>query len=142
MAITTINTADLALEYESLKDYIETSFNNEFCEAEWYCPMSYDGIRDFIAESDDPAIEKWIENMNDEFYEIIEIEGLIDTVGRDFHYGLELIPVYLFPDYVEERMPEWGYNIPHFVEVDWNATSDHFASDYSVVTYKGDEYYF
>ena len=45
MAIITLYTDDIAAKYESLKDSIQTSFDNKFSEAEWYCPMTYEGRR-------------------------------------------------------------------------------------------------
>ena len=143
MAIITLYTDDIAAKYESLKDSIQTSFDNKFSEAEWYCPMTYEGLREFIAESEDPDVAEWMVNTNQELYDAVEIEGIIDAVGSEYFYaGVELIPVDLFPDYLEEAMPAWGYHIPDFLVVDWKVVADVVADDYKIVTYQGQDYYF
>lgn len=80
----------------------------------------------------------------DEEVELDELRELSAEVGGDWRYGETLIPVELFPEYVEELCRDCGYisnDLPHWIVVDWEATAENVPMDYSLVTYQGNEYY-
>jgi hypothetical protein len=90
----------------------------------------------------DKSIFEW-ENDNDFDIQHVDEINEIENNCSDFNYGVELIRDYDFEDYCREIVnDELGYNLPWWIEVDWEATSDNIQQDYTEVEYQGATYYF
>jgi hypothetical protein len=121
-----------------------------------------EALRDALEEAEDELREASEEQMeeaqekldaaalnfgDDEKKELKEIEELRDeTDSREFRHGIQLIPVDEFEDYARELADEIGA-IPKDAGwpctcIDWEQAAKELAMDYSVVTFRGEDYYF
>ena len=77
-----------------------------------------------------------------------ELQPLLDLKAEDipdWDYGATLIPVSDWEEYVEDLLKDCGYisnDVPWWIVIDWAATADNVAADYSTVDYDGDTYYY
>lgn len=69
-----------------------------------------------------------------------EGEGYAD----DWHDGVTLIRESYFAEYCEELLTECGdipANLPHYVVIDWERTSEYIMEDYTGIDFDGVTYY-
>ena len=128
---------DLFEEREDLKATILADFNEMFPEYET------DDFDDILFEEEE--IQSWKEDWEDELKEIEEIDTLEREVGSEFEYGVTLIPLEDFTDYVKEMLVDCGdlpSNIPSYISIDWEDAADNIKVDYSEVEYLGTDYLF
>lgn len=77
-----------------------------------------------------------------------ELQPLLDLKAEDipdWDYGATLIPESDWEEYVEDLVKDCGYisnDVPWWIVIDWAATADNIAADYSTVDYDGDTYYY
>ena len=77
-----------------------------------------------------------------------ELQPLLDLKAEDipdWDYGATLIPESDWEEYVEDLVKDCGYisnDVPWWIVIDWSATADNVAADYSTVDYDGDTYYY
>ena len=77
-----------------------------------------------------------------------ELQPLLDLKAEDipdWDYGATLIPESDWEEYVEDLVKDCGYisnDVPWWIVIDWAATADNVAADYSTVDYDGDTYYY
>ena len=77
-----------------------------------------------------------------------ELQPLLDLKAEgipDWNYGATLIPESDWEEYVEDLLKDIGYidkDFPYWIVIDWAATADNVAADYSTVDYDGDTYYY
>lgn len=67
-----------------------------------------------------------------------------ETCTSEFEYGTPLIRESHWVEYCEEMCRDIGdmpRDIPWYIEIDWEATADNIACDYSTVDYDGITYY-
>ena len=72
--------------------------------------------------------------------EINECEGYIS----DWEYGAGLIHERYFQEYCEQELVDCGYlpdNLPHWIEIDMEATAENMKQDYSEYEFDGEIYY-
>lgn len=77
-----------------------------------------------------------------------ELQPLLDLKAEgipEWDDGATLIPADKWEEYVEDLVKDCGY-IPNdaswWIVIDWAATADNVAVDYSTVDYDGDTYYY
>lgn len=133
-----IDTRNLAERREELKQEILDSFLENFPH---YGEMteSFEDIR-----FEEEEIQSWKEDFEDELKEIEEIDTIENELGSEFDYGVTLIDVDDFEEYVEEFLEDCGYipkDFPSWIEIDWEATADNVSQDYIEVEYQGNSYY-
>ena len=131
------DTRNLFEEREDLKATILADFNEMFPEYET------DDFDDILFEEEE--IQSWKEDWVDELEKIEEINSLEREVGSEFEYGVTLIPLEDFTDYVKEMLVDCGdlpSNIPSYISIDWEDTADNIKVDYSEVEYLGTDYLF
>nr|WP_317632986.1 hypothetical protein [uncultured Flavobacterium sp.] len=131
------DTRNLFEEREDLKATILADFNEMFPEYET------DDFDDILF--DEEEIQSWKEDWVDELEKIEEIDTLEREVGSEFEYGVTLIPLEDFTDYVEEMLVDCGdlpSNIPSYISIDWEDTADNIKVDYSEVEFQGTDYLF
>lgn len=128
---------DLFEEREDLKATILADFNEMFSEYET------DDFDDILFEEEE--ILSWKEDWVDELEKIEAIDTLEREVGSEFEYGVTLIPLEDFTDYVKEMLVDCGdlpSNIPSYISIDWEDTANNIKVDYSEVEYLGTDYLF
>lgn len=100
-----------------------------------------------VEEAQDAVDAAELDFGDDEKAELKEIEELRDeTDAREFRHGIQLIPCDEFEDYARELAEEIGA-IPDNAQwpcrcIDWEQAAKELAVDYSVVTFRGEDYYF
>lgn len=131
------DTRNLFEEREDLKATVLADFNEMFPEYET------DDFDDILFEEEEILI--WKEDWVDELEKIEEIDTLEREVGSEFEYGVTLIPLEDFTDYVKEMLVDCGdlpSNIPSYISIDWEDTADNIKVDYSEVEFQGTDYLF
>ena len=132
-----LDTRDLSKRREELKEEILDSFLENFPQ---YKEMteSFEDIR-----FEEEEIESWKEDFEDELKEIEEIDTIEDELSSNFEYGVTLVDVDDFEEYVEELLEDLDYipkDFPSWIKIDWKATVDNVSQDYTEVTYQGNSY--
>ena len=132
-----LDTRDLAERREALKQEILDSFLENFPHYE-EMTESFEDIR-----FEEEEIESWKEYFEDELKEIEEIDDVENELGSEFEYGVTLVDVDDWEEYVEELLEDIGYipkDFPSWIEIDWEATANNVKVDYTEVTYQGNSY--
>lgn len=132
-----IDTRNLAERREALKQEILDSFLENFPHYE-ETTESFEDIR-----FEEEEIESWKEDFEDELKEIEEIDDIENELGSEFEYGVTLVDVDDWEEYVEELLEDIGYipkDFPSWIEIDWEATANNVKVDYTEVTYQGNSY--
>ena len=132
-----LDTRDLSKRREELKEEILDSFLENFPH---YQEMteSFEDIR-----FEEEEIQSWKEDFEDELKEIEEIDTIENELGSEFDYGVALVDVDDFEEYVEDLLDELGYipkDFPSWIEIDWEATANNVRQDYTEVEYQGKSY--
>ena len=132
-----LDTRDLSKRREELKEEILDSFLENFPH---YQEMteSFEDIR-----FEEEEIQSWKEDFEDELTEIEEIDTIENELGSEFDYGVALVDVDDFEEYVEDLLDELGYipkDFPSWIEIDWEATANNVRQDYTEVEYQGNSY--
>ena len=132
-----LDTRNLAERREALKQEILDSFLENFPHYE-EMTESFEDIR-----FEEEEIESWKEDFEDELKEIEEIDDVENELGSEFEYGVALVDVDDWEEYVEELLEDTGYipkDFPSWIEIDWEATANNVKIDYTEVTYQGNSY--
>ena len=150
----TIDTRDLQKrmdELEELRDAIGTAQTavDEAEEARNNLDLIADATEDqkdasdsVVADAQEKLEDAEAAFGKDERDELAELEEIASEVS-DFRHGETLVPVSDFTDYVREMLHDCGdvtKHIPHYVEIDWEATADNVKADYTEVRYLWDDY--
>ncbi len=94
---------------------------------------------------EEEEIESWKEDFEDELKEIEEIDDVENELGSEFKYGVTLVDVDDWEEYVEELLEDIGYisdDFPSWIEIDWKATAENVKQDYSELEYEGETYFY
>ena len=132
-----IDTRNLAERREALKQEILDSFLENFPHYE-EMTESFEDIR-----FEEEEIESWKEDFEDELKEIEEIDDVENELGSEFEYGVTLVDIDDWEEYVEELLEDIGYipkDFPSWIEIDWEATANNVKVDYMEVIYQGNSY--
>jgi hypothetical protein len=87
-------------------------------------------------------VAQWVE-YNDELQALLKIMVELETVGggdeqwRGEWYPITLIADSYFTDYARELLEDCGdlpRELPHYIEIDWDATARNIRVDYTPVT--------
>lgn len=133
----TIDSRDLVERREALKQEILDSFLENFPHYE-EMTESFEDIR-----FEEEEIESWKQYFEDELKEIEEINDVENELGSEFEYGVTLIDVDDFEEFIEQDLEDCGYipkDFPSWIEIDWEATANNVKVDYTEVTYQGNSY--
>lgn len=81
-----------------------------------------------------------LQTINDVLEEIEDYGGDIEYRGN--WYPMNLINYYYFESYIRDEIEDIYdlSNIPHFIEIDWEATACNCRQDYSFVDINGEGY--
>lgn len=136
---------DLVAERDSLLEAINESSGvvdaDEYSEDESVKNAHLDALQ----EAKD-ALKEWDED-DETGGELKALQNLTEDCegyASDWRHGATLISEGYWVEYVEEMLKDCGdlpKNIPHYIEIDWEATAKNIAVDYSQVDYAGETYY-
>jgi len=102
-----------------------------------------------LLEYSTEADPQWRE-YNDELQALLKIMAELETVGggdeqwRGEWYPITLIADSYFTDYARELLEDIGdlpRELPHYIEIDWDATARNIRVDYTPVTISGFTYW-
>ena len=132
-----LDTRDLSKRREELKEEILDSFLENFPH---YQEMteSFEDIR-----FEEEEIQSWKEDFEDELKEIEEIDTIENELGSEFDYGVTLVDVDDWEEFVEQDLKDLDYipkDFPSWIEIDWEATANNVRQDYTEVEYQGNSY--
>ena len=131
------DTRTLSERREALKQEILDSFLENFPHYE-EMTESFEDIR-----FEEEEIESWKEYYEDELQEIEAINSIENELGSEFEYGVTLVDVDDWEEYVKEFLEDIGYipkDFPSWIEIDWEATANNVKQDYSEIEYQGTIY--
>lgn len=104
--------------------------------------------------TNDQEFSEWLESTPDELHTDLKqvlsvLEELKGNGGdeqwRGDWYPVTMIAEHYFTEYAEELLKDCGdlpQEIPHYIEIDWEATADNIKVDYSAIEIDGTTYYF
>ena len=125
---------NLELEIEDLNEYLE-----DLDKDLGMCGSDFEllTVQDEIEKG-----KEQLQDLRDELQPLLDLkaEGI-----PDWDYGATLIPESDWEEYVEDLVKDCGYisnDVPWWIVIDWAATADNVAADYSTVDYDGDTYYY
>lgn len=113
--------------------------------------QSIEGDDDLQIDEDDyndKHFREWLNqgaDLEDDRSELIALLALNDECENlsDWKYGETLIHASYWVDYVYDLLRECGdlpKDIPHYIEIDWDATANNIEQDYMRVDFDGEEY--
>ena len=80
--------------------------------------------------------------------ELEELEALKEEISNNsdegFEYGIQLIHENHIDDYLDELLEDCGYlpkDLPHWIQIDWQATYDNMKEDYNEIELNGNAFY-
>jgi antirestriction protein len=109
--------------------------------------------RDVIARIDELESIEGIEDKinaleeDDEAKELVALRELANGAegySDDWRYGATLVRDSYWVEYCEDLVKDTGdmpRDIPHYVEIDWNATAENIKADYTAVEFDGVTYW-
>ena len=89
----------------------------------------------------------WVNANPDDYAELMALTALQDEAegyAPDWTYGETLIRDSYFTDYTRELLEDCRYiphNLPHYIEIDWDATARNIQQDYTSVEFDGVTYW-
>ena len=136
-----LDTRDLQEQIDNLESEIEEL--NEYLEDLDKDLVSCASKHERLTTQDE--IEKGkeqLQDLRDELQPLLDLkyEGI-----PEWDDGATLISVSDWEEYVEALLKDCGYisnDVPWWIVIDWAATADNVAADYSTVDYDGDTYYY
>ena len=138
-----IDSRDIISRIEELESDLESEFED-------YQQECFDENAPLKADFD-----SWVEKNCMDFetwkseQDIEELESLQKVAEQgegygDWKYGETLINESYFTDYCEEMCKDCGdipQNVPSYIEIDWEATSENLKADYTEIDFDGVTYY-
>lgn len=94
-----------------------------------------------------PLTESWAQANPDEASELAALESLAEEAegyAADWQYGETLIRDSYFVEYCQELLEDCGdlpKDLPHYIEIDWEATARNIRMDYASVDFGGVTYW-
>jgi antirestriction protein len=90
------------------------------------------------------AITAWDEENEAELKALEALAEEAEGYAPDWRYGAALVRDSYFEDYARELLEDCGdipRNLPHYIEIDWEATARNIRADYTEVDFDGVSYW-
>ena len=136
-----LDTRDLQEQIDNLESEIE-ELNEDLEDLE-------KDLNSCVREHEQRTTQDEIESAKESLQDLRdELQPLLDLKAEDipeWDDGATLISVSDWEGYVEDLVKDCGYisnDVPWWIVIDWAATADNVAADYSTVDYAGDTYYY
>ena len=116
---------------------------------EWNNYKNFEKLIETATSIEDVDLEDegFYEAYNEEishYNEIVAFCAELASYAVDFQYGETIIHSDHFVDYCQQLCEDCGYlsrDFPTWIEIDWNATSENMATDYTIISYGNEDYY-
>lgn len=92
----------------------------------------------------DAAKEAFDDELHQELVSLKELAEEASGYAADWQYGEALIRDSYFTDYARELLEDCGdlpKDLPHYIEIDWEATARNIRMDYTAVEFDGVTYW-
>ncbi len=108
-------------------------------------PQNIDNTKDTIDSLDVIARIDWLELSDDtddveERTQLLALQEEAEDYAPDWKYGVTLIRESYFVEYCQQSLEVSGYDLPHYIVIDWEATADNIRVDYTEVDFDGVTY--
>jgi chromosome segregation ATPase len=120
----------LTSEYEELCDELVEIENDEEATDEEYT------AKEIEVKTKEREIESWKDDNQERLDDLTQCLKTMDEYGGD-----SLINEDDFTDYVQDMANDTVGDIPHWLVIDWEATAENVAMDYTVVEFEGETWY-
>ena len=136
-----LDTRDLQEQIDNLESEIE-ELNEDLEDLDKDLGMCGSEIEILSTKHEIYKFQEQLQDLRD------ELQPLLDLKAEDipeWDDGATLIPESDWEEYVEDLLKDCGYisnDVPWWIVIDWPATADNVAVDYSTVDYDGDTYYY
>lgn len=148
-----INTRDLIKAIEELEANRDASHEEidkcteELEELEADEDADLEAITEARKQLDDAeaALAEWVEDESEDLQTLKNFAEQVEDYCTDYLHGETLIRESYFTEYAEELVKDcYGLSndLPSFIVIDWEATSDNVKEDYSKADFDGVTYYF
>lgn len=142
----TIDSRDVIARIEELESERE-ALADEFEEAvDAHLANTDPDLRDGLNDARNNAYKAVYEWDNDNKAELDALKALADEAegyASDWNHGEQLIRESYFTEYAQELCEEIGdvpRDLPHYIEIDWEATARNIKQDYTEVDFDGVTY--
>lgn len=101
---------------------------------------------DMLEEAKETGCAKGVWETTEEAIELEALQALAEqgeSESSDWGHGETLIHRRYWFDYVQELLSDCGdipRDLPHYIEIDWDATANNIEADYASVDFDGVEY--
>ncbi len=136
-----LDTRDLQEQIDNLESEIE-ELNEDLEDLEKDLGMCGSKHELLTTQDEIESAKESLQDLRDELQPLLDLkaEGI-----PEWDDGATLIPESDWEEYVEDLLKDCGYisnDVPWWIVIDWAATADNVAADYSTVDYDGDTYYY
>lgn len=101
---------------------------------------------DMLEEAKETGCAKGVWETTEEAIELEALQALAEqgeSESSDWIHGETLIRRSYFVEYVQDLLADCGEiprNLPHYIEIDWDATANNIEADYASIDFDGVEY--
>ena len=99
---------------------------------------------EFLVNEAEQALDEWQDENDKELSILRALNDEGENNSSDWHDGATMIRGDYWIDYVKDLCDDVGdlpKNLPHYIAIDWEKTSQNIAVDYTTVDFNGVNYY-
>ena len=131
---------ELEGERQDLQDAFETAVDNELQNTDPEQRETLNTVRNDAYK----ALTDWDEENKAELDALKALAEEAEGYAPDWRHGAALVRDSYFEDYARELLEDIGdipRNLPHYIEIDWEATARNIQMDYTAVDFDGVSYW-
>lgn len=131
---------ELEGERQDLQDEFETAVDNELQNTDPEQRETLNTVRNDAYK----ALTDWDEENKAELDALKALVEEAEGYSEDWRHGATLVRDSYFEDYARELLEDCGdipRNLPHYIEIDWEATARNIRMDYTEVDFDGVSYW-
>lgn len=131
---------ELEGERQDLQDEFETAVDNELQNTDPEQRETLNTVRNDAYK----ALTDWDEENKAELDALKALVEEAEGYSEDWRHGATLVRDSYFEDYARELLEDIGdipRNLPHYIEIDWEATARNIRVDYTEVDFDGVSYW-
>ena len=136
-----LDTRDLQEQIDNLESEIE-DLNEDLEDLDKDLDMCGSDFELLTVQDEIEKGKEQLQDLRDELQPLLDLK--YENIPK-WYDGATLIPESGWEEYVEDLLKDIGYidrDFPYWIVIDWAATADNVAADYSTVDYDGDTYYY
>lgn len=131
---------ELEGERQDLQDAFETAVDNELQNTDPEQRETLNTVRNDAYK----ALTDWDDENKAELDALKALAEEAEGYAPDWRHGATLVRVSYFEDYARELLEDIGdipRDLPHYIEIDWEATARNIRMDYTEVDFDGVSYW-